>query len=229
MSNVIIMLLELKWAPHSFNCWEDPLGEFWVLDDFSVSSHNFSKHVASFFIKRDLDRARHHFNGQGIERGIDWDATLRTVKAHKSAEHYPFKCALETIISGATWPLTRIAMFSPINTLCNRCGTAPEDSLHTFWTCPANCNLESEHVADTQKFIHTAITESIIEPCLWLRGILPSHYTHIPHTARPTHELKVISTLPAAVMFTSGTFYGDASGGPWTKYPTLRRVGCGLC
>ena len=118
------MLLEIKWSPHSFNCWQDPEGEFWVLDDFSVSVHNFSKHVASFFIKLDLDRARHHFNGKGIERGIDWDATLKTIKAHKSPEQYPFKCALETIVAGATWPLSRITNFQVTDTLCTRCGTA---------------------------------------------------------------------------------------------------------
>ena len=31
------------------------------------------------YSKLDLDRARCHFNGKGIERGIDWEATLKTI------------------------------------------------------------------------------------------------------------------------------------------------------
>jgi len=199
MSSAIAMLLEVKWQPHAFNCWQDPDGKFLVLDDFRVSIHNFSKHTVSFFTKLDLDRARRHFNGKGIERGIDWDASLKAIKSHKSPEQYPYKCALETILSGATWPLSRIAVHTSVDTLCPRCGKEPEDSLHCFWTCPANENLTSVNVIATQKYIPTAILESVNEPCLWLRGLLPAHYTAIPHSSYPINNLHVITTIPSAV------------------------------
>jgi len=81
----------------------------------------------------------------------------------------------------------------------------------------------------TQQIQEGAQTASTTEPCLWLRGILPQHYTEIKPEHLPTHELIVHSINQEEINYGSGTFYGDASGGKYTRHPGIRRVGCGIC
>ena len=97
----------------------------------------------------EVDRASQHYNGLGMQGGVDWFATLRHFKKYKEKDDEPVEeveqikvtplssqefGALQSILSGATWPGTRVqSMDSEISSQCSRCGEEYEDDLHTFW------------------------------------------------------------------------------------------------
>ncbi len=182
----------------------------------------------------DLHRASTHYNGLGIQEGIDFHSTmyvLRTLKDTKYPLKYPLKCALETVISAGAWPEDRIHQIHPsVSAQCKRCGGPVDDALHTFWLCPANEHIEDRAVETTQCLIPAAQQLSVEYPCLWLRGILPSKFTDIDPQYDPSNELSVtyINNSGSEIIWGSGTYYGDASGGEFSSYPAIRRIGCGL-
>ena len=178
----------------------------------------------------DLLRAEKHFDATGIANGIDFETTLSLIRTFKKPEFHAYKCTLETILTGAVWTAYRIhESNSEHDPICPRCNQSIEDSIHLLWQCPCNDTIESENIQNTQKFQEEARTKAYSEPCLWLRGILPEHYTKIEPEHQPTTELIVHSINREEVNYSSGTFYGDASGGKFTKYPGIRRIGCGIC
>ena len=159
------------------------------------------------------------------------DITLSLHRSIKGPLHYPSRCALETLISGSCWPEDRISQCNNLHSAnCSRCGL-PDSDLHTFWTCKCNEDILDAEVVGTQKLIPRAILESVDQPCLWLRGILPSSLSNIPEEYLPTSDLKSIyisySTPIEECIVTSGLYYGDASEGAFSSYPKLTRCGVG--
>ncbi len=67
-------------------------------------------------------------------------------------------------------------------------------------------------------------------PCLWLRGILPSQFTDIDPQYVPPNTVKYtyINHTSTSIVWASGTYYGDASGGEFSSFAPIRRAGCGL-
>ena len=115
--------------------------------------------------------------------------------------------------------------------LCNRCGARDSD-LHTFWLCPENRHIDDKNVTSTNKLIQTAVLGSELLPCLWLRGLLPSPLSAVPDEYQPPSDLSLIykqyTVNSNNNVVGSGTYYGDASGGKFSSYPSLRRCGVGL-
>lgn len=107
--------------------------------------------VMDAYFRKDLVRAEDHFNGKGIESGVDMNATQSLVrKCSKNLDMYSFKFDLETVIAGACWPASRVAAIRPhMPCTCPRCGAIVEDSLHTVYLCPANNNIEDTAVRET--------------------------------------------------------------------------------
>ena len=164
--------------------------------------------------------AERHFDARGIANGLDFETTLSLIRSFNKPDHFAFKCTLETILTGALWTAFRFYESNPEhNPLCPRCNQSIEDTLHLQWTCPCNLTIDSENIKNTQKYQEEAQTASTTEPCLWLRGILPQHYTEIKPEHLPTHELIVHSINQEEINYGSGTFYGDASGGKFAKHP----------
>ena len=133
---------------------------------------------------------------------------------------------------GATWPNLRVHdAFPEVSQKCSRCGADVDCALHTFWECPANDNIPSEAIQNTRRLKEHAIVKSQEEPCLWLRGLLPAHYTRVEPEYLPRNDIRVVSTNIERidwVSFKTGTFYGDASGGMFSSMPRIRRIGCGI-
>ena len=227
MSNIICMLITLGWVPHAYNYWRDQNGNLWNWKALSNC-----KTLVYALIKtahaRQLSRAAQHHDGLGIENGINWDYTLRYVRAlRKIPNLYSHRAALETIMSGACWPAARVASINPLfSSRCMRCGAEVETSLHTFWTCPANNNLTEEEVTSTQGLIPAAERQANVMPCFWLRGLMPDHMSYIED--EPTTQLIVTYDGPGQPSWGSGTYYGDGSGGEFTSHPLLRRCGVGI-
>ncbi len=138
---------------------------------------------------------------------------------------------MKSILAAATWLEDRIRSIHPsVSPACKRCGEPLCDALHVFWTCPANTYIEDEEVTSTQNLIPSAVEFSVEFPCMWLRGILPAKFTTIQQYFKPTDLLKIdyINKTHSQICWSSGTYYGDASGGPFSAHATIRRIGCGL-
>ncbi len=58
---------------------------------------------------------------------------------------------------------------------CVRCGDAIDSDVHTIWQCPYNDLINSDFIRESDRYKGRAFSESDTEPCLWLRGILPSN------------------------------------------------------
>ncbi len=226
MTNLICILLKAKWIPQAMDCWIDPQGASWTMTGVLVSPNIIATVINRDLFMGELKRAATHYNGKGIENGIHVNSTFAVLRNLKM-NNYNVKCLLETIISAATWPAQRIHDINPeYSNLCPRCKGQPETALHCLWTCPSNAFIEDEAVRITQDLVPTATTQSEVLPCLWLRGIMPSEFLVIPPEAQPVSISIVTWTVGCSELVTSGTYYGDASGGAHTKYPEIRRVGC---
>ena len=178
---------------------------------------------------------------------MDWLISLQLHRSLKD-QAYPYKCALETVLVASCWPKARIAnaqlgnssshvlssddaiiVYGPdsVDPSCSRCGEQFETSLHTYWQCPCNSDIDSEHIRNSNHLIDKAVLESIDEPCLWLRGVLPkTHTEHLINHSPPRLTLVITSSDPSVTIYPSGVYYGDASGGRDTKLPPMRRCGC---
>ena len=107
----------------------------------------------------------------------------------------------------------------------------PDTDLHTYWTCPCNDNIDDEAVTNSNKYKDKAIRESISLPCLWLRGILPAHFTYVDTTDIPlTRVFHYTGISPTKGVWPSGRHWGGARGGGrrYTRYPSPRRRGCSV-
>ena len=103
MSNAIYILLDAGWDPLAYNCWVDTSGDKWILTDSSASPNIVASALAKSRFNVDLIRASSHYCGQGIENGIDYNATVAVLRS-KQAKNYKFKCAVETLIAAGSWP-----------------------------------------------------------------------------------------------------------------------------
>ena len=53
-------------------------------------------------------RASKHYDGAGIEYGIDWQSTLCTLRKLRKAKLTAEYSALETVFAGSCWPEARV-------------------------------------------------------------------------------------------------------------------------
>ncbi len=230
LSNMIYIILSCKWDPISFNVWKDEDGDIWALTGGTVSPNVVASALIKSHFRLNLRRASSHYNGLGMYDGIDYHATMAVIRS-LSSNHYPYKCAIESILSASTWPNQRVHDCVPhVSPICTRRGSAPDDALHCFWQCPANGIIEDEDVQTTQVLIPAAESGVLTHPCLWLRGILPSKFTNINPSAFPSNvsSIQIIKDTSSQATWASGTYYGDASGGEFSSFASIRRVGCGL-
>ena len=237
MSNVILLLISLGWDPVAFNIWRHPQKDLWIsgASEKSKSDNVVINAVVDSSNLIQLQRASKHYNGKGIQNGIDWATTLGYLNKFRKRGEIDRANAMETIISGACWPQARVAEIHPeVSPMCQYCFSEPEDALHFFWTCPRHSACEAEEVAESQDLIELAIEDGQDNPSKWYRGIMSSSDISIGSDMEPTDQsiyvLKSnnlpINTEPDS--WPSGFYFGDASGGPYTAYPSLRRVGVGV-
>ena len=182
LSNVVLLLVSLGWDPMAFNVWTDPQKELWVSgqNEKSKSDNVIIYAIADSSNFKQLQRASKHYNGKGIEHGIDWATTLKWLNNLRRKGEIDRANALETILCGACWPLARVAEIHPeVSPLCAFCLLEPGDALHFFWTCPRHSQCEAEEVASTQDLVAKASTDGQVNPSLWYRGIQTSRSIEI--------------------------------------------------
>ena len=110
ISSIIYILSNAKWNPQTSNLWEDSHGATWQIIDWNVSPDIVAAAITNSYFNNNLVKAAEHYNGKGIEEGIDTTNTLRhmrNIKTHTEPD-YRYKAVLETIMSGCSWPAARI-------------------------------------------------------------------------------------------------------------------------
>ncbi len=183
--------------------------------------------IIKISVNKNIKNAATHRNGKGLQDGIDFVTLVHLIR-NLAESRYPLKCALEAIVSAGIWPNARVNSIHPeASAKCDRCGHPHEDDFHLYWGCPSNAYIEDETVAKTQELRGEAIRQYEALPCLWLRGIPPSSFTEIHPAHAPSDSLHMSNINPQS-SWQSGTYSGDASGGPNANYPCIRRIGCGL-
>ena len=226
MSNLILFLIKAGWFPTNLFSWKDPREANWTMSGVTTSPDIVAAAVIKDLFDIDLKRGANHYNGKGIEKGIHYNATVRVLRNFKEQD-YKHKCLLENIIAAATWPAKRINdVNGEFPASCTRCGELIDDALHCYWTCPANKNIDNIDIENSNYLVPIAEQKAIDYPCLWLRGILPDGFINIPPDNAPVEQTTYTYIEPENFCISSGTYYGDASGGEHTKYPDIRRVGC---
>ena len=226
MSNIISMLNKARWTPISFHTWLDHTGAAWSMTGHKAPPDQVANAIIKSFALGELERAESHYCGKGMGEGVHFGATLAYIRSLKP-DQFANKALCENVLAAANWTAERIhSVANPdYPSVCPRCNCEPETPEHCYWSCPANANIEHEDVQSTQCLITKAMSDFPTEPCLWLRGILPDKYIKIPIENEPpdTYDITWV-TVPTTI--NTGTFYGDASGGEFTAYPEIRRVGC---
>ncbi len=189
-----------------------------------------SSAICKAHFNKELVRASAHFDGKGLQDGIEYNGTMSLLRNCKDL--YSFKCTLETIMAAGSWPMDRVHQhMTTTDPICKRCGNAMDTTLHCYWQCPANGLLEDPAVTSTQVLCPAAEAGSTDVPCLWLRGILPLRFTTLKQENLPPRDVYTthINNTPSPPLWDTGTYYGDASGGDFSSVPLLRRVGVGVC
>ena len=111
----------------------------------------------------------------------------------------------------------------------------PADEAAAETPAPRHDACEAEEVADSQDLIPIAIENGQINPSRWYRGIMNKEDMDIGRDMDPPEQTiwilnnnNNLSITTEPNTWPSGSYFGDASGGLYTAYPTLRRVGVGL-
>ena len=111
MTNIICILLNLGWQPKLFNEWIDHSGNTWKLD-MSVAPLVVAKALIHKHISMEMFRASTHYDGKGLEFGVEWHITLSKLRSLRK-KNYVASCALESIMSACNWPQARIHQADP--------------------------------------------------------------------------------------------------------------------
>ena len=141
MSNVIYILLHARWDPRTFNLWVDKKGDNWIVRDWNFSPDIVSAAISSTYVDNALPTAALHYNGLGMQSGVDFENTLRHPRAIKldNTTSFQYRAAIETIMAAGSWPADRIMSIDPNHdNMCKRCGKKVETDFHVFWECECN-------------------------------------------------------------------------------------------
>ena len=207
--------------------------------------------VKSSVVTQLWTRAASFHNGKGLEDGVEWFGTLalrnHLLKSSSDADlshdqvpeeiiradhlSWPEKPVvwLELFLTGGYWSNLRFSQSQPNrSTKCDRCGAVIEDDLHLIWECPANADIPSPHILDSQYLKGQARAGADTHPCLWLRGLLPNSVMPVNTPVVEHDEFHFVGDPPQQP-WPGGLYFADCSGGQYTSIPLLRRCGVGIC
>ena len=135
-----------------------------------------------------------------------------------------------TINVGGYWTAERLCEAGYVESnLCTRCGIgAVDNELHRFWTCTANCNIDSDNIRNTQYLITLAKQQFREDPTLWGRGVAVNRMPLAEdEPMRPTSIIQYYRGMFEGDNG-AGIYFTDGSGGCRSNDPRLRRVGIGV-
>ena len=160
--------------------WVTPDGSEYVINNLNFPSHLVVLAVVDSCNAIKLKHAAKHRNGKGMENGIDFNSLFQLKKSNCFKTNYQLLSAFETAVAGALWSNERVNEAYPdVSPICARCNDAVETDFHAIWLCPCNDLIDSERIRESDHFKGRAMSEVDNEPCLWLRGVLPSRLATI--------------------------------------------------
>lgn len=218
---------QLGWVLVSPTHLIDPQGDHWVVDP-AEPMHP----VPVLDLLRRQLRQRVHQRiaaghcGAGADLGIDWRTTERLLQQLRGRDGRKVDAALlETILAGGIWPLARRAEAGLLGAaVCPRCGRALEDEWHRYWQCAENARFPDQAVRNSQHLADEAVSQRGVADALWCRGLMPIRCQRFPEAAAAAPGVRVWGTWQRGrgddIMVAT-----DASGGPYSPEPRLRRCG----
>ena len=251
MTATMATLHDAGWSLMNPARWVDPAGCEWV-PDFMADKQPFVELVGEFVSNLIWRHAATGWNGLGLQDGVDWTATLAlqrhiaTVHGHASdaddamdpddpafvgqSERWAETSLswLQLFMTGGYWPQHRLAEIHPDQSAtCPRCASAPETAFHLLYECAANEDIDDPRISENTDLIFKAREGVRQYPCLWLRGLLPRSLVHVNTPAAVDAQLQYIGNTPCGA-WPEGCYHTDASGGPDTSVPIVRRCGVGI-
>ncbi len=186
LTNVLALLFKLGWNPKMLNAWVSPQGNSYELEAAKNNIQGLLYALIDSYNDLHYVRASNHYDGKGMQFCVNWQYTLSlTYAMRKSKESTVFSrlAALETVMSAASWPQTRVGQ-TTITALgeerCQLCGADVRDSLLTFWNCSYINDLDCQYIQDTNHLAPLANQRAEEFACCWLRGIMPKSFAQIP-------------------------------------------------
>jgi len=170
----------------------------------------------------------------GIENGVAYAYTMKLLWKYRKGTINDKAGALETIITGACWSPDRkcqAGIYTEDENIRPKCGVSPCGDLHQYWTCEHLSQDEHDDVQKTQQYVHRAQDESVTNPALWRRGVLPASLLLNLPIPTPIASTEISTFDPLGLtsgMWPSGTYGTDASGGAFSSMPEIIRCGCGI-
>ena len=254
LSATIATLTEQGWCLDNVRRWSDPSGAQWE-PDIDAPKEPFLKLVASFASQAVWKKAANSYLGGGMEKGIDWTASLALHK-HVSALERSFDTNddgshdaqllelvdstqdevwhdnaltwLELFLTAGYWTNERASKVHPVGPYCTRCSRGQlETPMHLLWECEANKDLDDERVSSTQELIPHAQEAAELYPCLWLRGLLPNLLVTVNTPIPDEVSLWYVGSYPRG-SWPAGRYHTDGSGGKYSSYAIIRRCGIGI-
>ena len=145
---------------------------------------------------------------EGAAEGVDWTIPRRLLRSPRTKKNrHAYR---------AVWQGQVLHKDNGGQATC-RCGAA-RTLQHIMYECPLAKPYKLSPAA-------TAFRRRFPQPCFWLRGMVPSSWTHLAFKAEKGQLEKTgifVDEVPDSTGLVVGT---DASGGPYTKDPRLRAVG----
>ena len=231
-SSMIALLLNWGWVPTGPTDWTSNAGVRYNMDPriivTSRSCASFVHDLQHFLKQRILATAAKRKCAEGLAKKpvLAYWSRLRT-KWESSGQHALATCALK-VVAGGAWNMERK----------HRCGLAPspicdlcadnvvQDEFHVSWQCPA---IRAHALLDGWNDIGLeakAHREAGRDPTLWLRGV-PQQFEDINPGAPPDDWAEITIGTDVQQDWPPGLYYSDASGGPFSAYPEVRRIAYG--
>ena len=137
---------------------------------------------------------------------------------------------LTSVAAATTWPMQRkLELGLVTDATCPRCKAAVETQEHRVWDC--TCNVDDPIFDSTKGLCRKARLKGRIWPGFWQRGILPREWMpEVPRLEDRGYwtfgdwDPRQAPAFDPAGQDTWTVLFGDASGGPYTMTPPLRRV-----
>jgi len=118
---------------------------------------------------------------------------------------------------------------------CPLCNEQIQDESHTYWTCPyiRNHHQDCKEITDSQHLTDQLDENQI---AFFNRGILNQEdlQPHIDYAPLEEYPLSIgmcnshVPPITHTDLWLSGYYFGDGSGGKFSKQPTLTRAGVGV-